>query len=147
MAHLHGKGCLAWTQAFVLCHAGVAGQHNSDAALLGTAVRQGVQQHAMKAGQVVRVGVHQVVDATTSDQGFEVNNASAVTVGSLAGLWRWLHAGHAGGAVVQHQEDKAGAVVDRVFQSRCPGVKEGAIADGGENRRCLAVLGIGVIEA
>ena len=147
MAHLHGKGCLARTQAFVLCHAGVARQDNGDAALLGTAVRQSVQQHAMKAGQVVGIGVHQVVDAATSDQGFELNDSPAVAIGSFAGLGGGLHAGHAGGAVVQHQEDKTGTVVDRVFQSRCPGVKEGAIADGGENRRCLAVLGVGVIEA
>ena len=147
VVHLDGYGCAVRAQPFQLRDAGIAGEDHGDAAMLRAAVIERVQQHAPEGRQIVGVGVLQVVDAAAPDQRLEVDHAAAVAIGGYAEFGRRLHAGHAGGAVVQHQQDEARAVVDRVLQSGGARVKERAVADGGENRRRFSVLGVGMVEA
>ena len=58
MTHLNRNRHLVRPESLVLGDAGVACQYNGDAALFCTGVFERVQESAVKAGQVVRIGMH-----------------------------------------------------------------------------------------
>jgi hypothetical protein len=147
VAHLDRDRLLAGGQPLHLGDADVAREHHGDAAVGGAAVVQRVEQDALEAHQVVRVGLLDVTHAAAADQVHQADDAAGMAVGGGAGFGRRLRAGHPRGAVVEHQQHEAGAVIDGVFQARRAGMEEGAVADGGEDRRRPAVLLVGVVEA